>query len=116
MSEQQALINRLHKQILEGENYHNDDLEDMIAAWAESDIDPDKAPWVFITSIFEAGRCSVIEQPNDTEGPPQEVIDEWIKQCSCCPNCHGCPCAGVEAGGMCDSMNGQFCRCNETEY
>ena len=40
--------------------------------------------------------------------PPQHVIDEWKKSCSCCPECYmDIPCGGVQAGGMCDEM----CQC-----
>jgi hypothetical protein len=41
--------------------------------------------------------------------PPQHVMDEWRKACSCCPMCSASPCDGVAAGGPCDDTD---CDCN----
>ena len=48
----------------------------------------------------------------DNYAPPQHVIDEWIKQCNCCPLCSPCPCDGVAAGGLCDNLP---CDCDDEE-
>ena len=42
--------------------------------------------------------------------PPNYVVQEWIKHCSCCPDCNQVPCDGVMAGGICDMME---CQCDE---
>ena len=44
--------------------------------------------------------------------PPQHVVDEWKKQCNCCPQCSPHPCDGVMAGGMCDSLECE-CECDD---
>jgi len=44
----------------------------------------------------------------DDHMPPPHVIAEWSKHCDCCPQCQDHPCAGVQAGGMCDQME---CQC-----
>jgi hypothetical protein len=44
--------------------------------------------------------------------PPQYVVDEWKKECDCCPECNQCPCDGVMAGGLCDNMP---CNCDDYE-
>jgi len=41
---------------------------------------------------------------------PQDVFDEWVKQCDCCPDCSDCPCPGAMTGGLCDNMP---CRCDD---
>lgn len=40
---------------------------------------------------------------------PQEVIDEWIKACNCCPVCQNIPCEPVMQGSLCE------CKC-ECDY
>ena len=41
---------------------------------------------------------------------PQDVIENWLKECHCCPLCgQDRPCEGVMAGGLCDD----FCQCDE---
>lgn len=45
------------------------------------------------------------------EDIPEEVINEWINQCSCCPECSQVPCPGVMAGGLCDNS----CDCVDDE-
>lgn len=49
----------------------------------------------------------------EPQGPPAHVINEWIRQCSCCPICHTdwIPCGGVMAGGLCD----MHCDCDDDE-
>lgn len=44
----------------------------------------------------------------DWQDIPQDVVDEWAKQCSCCVECSGGVCGGVMAGGLCDNTP---CRC-----
>lgn len=44
--------------------------------------------------------------------PPQYVIDEWKRQCHCCPLCNQpIPCDGVAAGGLCDDL----CDCDDLD-
>jgi len=49
---------------------------------------------------------------SDEPETPQYVINEWLKQCTCCPECGQMrPCNGVMAGGMCDSA----CDCDDDD-
>jgi hypothetical protein len=45
----------------------------------------------------------------DEYSPPDDVVSEWARQCSCCPQCSQHPCDGVAAGGMCDNAE---CECD----
>jgi hypothetical protein len=33
-----------------------------------------------------------------------EWMNEIAKDCNCCPHCSDFPCAGVQAGGLCDNV------------
>ena len=44
---------------------------------------------------------------------PQDVLNMWLEQCYCCPECNQVPCGGVVQGGLCDQMP---CRCEDPEY
>jgi hypothetical protein len=39
---------------------------------------------------------------DDDMMPPPDVIEAFMKHCSCCQCCQNPPCDGVMAGGMCD--------------
>jgi hypothetical protein len=44
---------------------------------------------------------------------PKKIINEWVRNCDCCTYCHqDIPCAGVMAGGICDSA----CVCDDFDY
>jgi hypothetical protein len=47
----------------------------------------------------------------EPQGPPLHVVNEWLKHCTCCPQCQHKPCDGVMAGGMCDDA----CDCDDRE-
>ena len=44
---------------------------------------------------------------------PDDVMEMWLSQCSCCPECNQTPCGGVVQGGLCDGMP---CRCEDEDY
>jgi hypothetical protein len=41
---------------------------------------------------------------DDPMMPPPDVIEAFMKHCRCCICCRNPPCAGVMAGGFCDSL------------
>ena len=51
----------------------------------------------------------------DEYAPPKHVMDLLRKQCDCCQVCSDVPCAGVMAGGPCDSLNDSSCECDEDD-
>jgi hypothetical protein len=47
---------------------------------------------------------------NDINEIPQPVMNEWLRQCTCCFVCGQMrPCNGVMAGGLCDNA----CHCED---
>jgi len=53
------------------------------------------------------------ERDDMTNDPEYEAwIESLIEHCQCCEYCHQeIPCAGVQAGGMCDNA----CNCTDDE-
>lgn len=48
----------------------------------------------------------------EIEDIPEEVMESWLKQCSCCPACGCRPCDDVMAGGLCE----EICFCGIDDY
>lgn len=57
---------------------------------------------------YVSGRGGV-ENKMEQDDIPQELINEWLRQCDCCPMCSDVPCGGVMCGGLCDKA----CHCED---